>query len=45
MKFVCKKCSRTFPEMPLSHGFVFMQFAGCTPKPSEMCDGEVVPIQ
>lgn len=45
MKFVCKKCGRKFWEMPKSHGVCFMGFYPFKQKPSEMCDGEVVPIK
>jgi len=44
MKFVCEKCERRFPLIPISHGVVFMRFAGRKPKPSEMCNGEIISI-
>lgn len=44
MKFICKKCGRWFPLIPKSHGVTFMRLFGYKPKPSEMCNGEVVPI-
>jgi len=44
-KFICKKCGERFYEMPTSHGIIHMTLYPNKPKPSEMCDGEVVPIK
>lgn len=44
MKFTCKKCGRKFPLIPKSHGITHMTFYPDEPKPTELCDGEVVPI-
>ena len=43
-RFICKKCGEKFHEIPTSHGVIFMRFAGRKPKPAEMCDGQIVPI-
>jgi len=44
MKFICKKCGSKFPLIPKLHGVIHVTFYPNEPKPTESCDGEVVPI-
>ena len=43
-RFICKKCKRTFIELPLKHGFLHFTNYPDKPREEEMCDGNVVEV-